>query len=328
VSGLPAIAGSSEAAPQIERALEFTREHELGGYVQYLLGMRAILRLRRGDWTGAERDARASFEHGIPPGVTRIPALVALGSLQARRGDLAARDTLDEAWERARAMNEVQSLAPAAAARLELGLLAGGAASQVAEARDVYERAVRRAEPWTVGELAFRLWLAGELSEPPSSAAEPYRRAMAGDWAGAAAAWEEMGRPYDAAEARSLADDDSTLLQALAEFDRLGAVPAAVRLRRRLRERGVRAVPRGPRPATRALPRGLTPRQHEVLSLIAAGATNAEIAERLVISAKTVDHHVSAVLGKLEVASRREAADAARALGITGDQDRERPSPR
>jgi DNA-binding NarL/FixJ family response regulator len=137
-----------------------------------------------------------------------------------------------------------------------------------------------------------------------------------------------MGRPYDAAEARSLADDDDALLQALAEFDRLGAAAAAARLRRVLRERGVAAVPRGPRPATRALPRGLTPRQLEVLGLLAGGATNAEIAERLVVSPKTVDHHVSAVLAKLEVGSRREAAVVAQGLGIGAGEGGEAAPPR
>src|SRR3954469_10113353 len=73
---------------------------------------------------------------------------------------------------------------------------------------------------------------------------------------------------------------------------------------------GVRRIPRGPRPAPRAAPGGLTPREREVLDLLVAGATNAQIAQTLVIAPKTVDHHVSAVLGKLGVTSRREAGTA------------------
>jgi DNA-binding CsgD family transcriptional regulator len=297
--------------------LAFAREHELGMYVQPGLGMRAALGLLRGDWTGAEADCSAALAYGDEAGLGPFPALVALGSLQARRGDAAARETLDAARERALAAGDLQRLVPVAAARLELGLLTGDAEPMVAEGREVYERAVGGHEPWRLGELASRLTLAGAPPDLPAGVPEPYRLALAGNWAEAAAIWDEIGRPYDAAEARSLADDDGALLQALGEFDRLGAAPAAARLRKKLRGRGVRAVPRGPRPATRALPRGLTPRQHEVLGLLAGGATNAEIAERLVVSPKTVDHHVSAVLAKLDVTSRREAAAVARELGIS-----------
>jgi DNA-binding CsgD family transcriptional regulator len=320
--------GAHEAEPLVARALAYAREHELGGYAQYLLGMRAMLRLLRGDWPGAEADAQASLERGKYPGISLCPALVALGTLQSRRGDPGARATLDDAWARAQASGELQRLAPAAAARLEHAWLDGSEPPDLDPAREVYARALETADPFTLGELAFRLWLAGDLEEISPAAAEPYRLAAEGDWRAAAAAWEAIGRPYDAAEARSLADDDDALLQALAELDRMGAAPAATRLRRKLRERGVTAVPRGPRAATRALPHGLTPRQLEVLGLIATGATNAEIAQRLVVSPKTVDHHVSAVLAKLEVGSRREAADVAQDLGIGAGKGGEAAAPR
>jgi len=126
--------------------------------------------------------------------------------------------------------------------------------------------------------------------------------------------WIALGFPYERAEVLADADDDAARLEALQVFDDHGAARATSRLRRRLRADGVRHIPRGPRPASRAAPAGLTPRQIEVLDLVAAGATNAEIAEALVITPKTVDHHVSAVLAKLGVTSRREAAAAAARL--------------
>lgn len=75
-------------------------------------------------------------------------------------------------------------------------------------------------------------------------------------------------------------------------------------------------VPRGPRPATAGNPTGLTARQVEVLALVAEGLTNAQIGQRLSLSVKTVDHHVSAVLDKLAVHTRSQAAVAAHRFGL------------
>jgi len=115
------------------------------------------------------------------------------------------------------------------------------------------------------------------------------------------------------AEALSAGDAEATS-EALRIFDRFGAVRPARRLRGVLRERGL-PVPRGPRPATAGDPTGLTGRQREVLALIAEGLSNADIAARLTVSAKTIDHHVSAVLAKLGVRNRGQAAAVARNLG-------------
>jgi DNA-binding NarL/FixJ family response regulator len=138
---------------------------------------------------------------------------------------------------------------------------------------------------------------------------------LAGDWQAAAAAWEKIGMPYE--QALCLAEgSNAALLRSLALLDRLGAGPLGAIVRRRLRERGVRGVPRGPREATRTNPGGLSKKEFEVLALLVEGCSNAQIARRLHRSTKTVDHHVSAILTKLEVHSRAEAITAAFGLGI------------
>jgi DNA-binding NarL/FixJ family response regulator len=130
-----------------------------------------------------------------------------------------------------------------------------------------------------------------------------------GDWAGAAAEWDRRGGRYLQAEALSTGDQ-AAAIQALRTFDEWGAVRAAEHVRSRMREQGFSGIPRGPQRATQAHPAGLTRRQAEVLALLAEGLSNPEIARRLTLSPKTVDHHVSAVLGRLGVSNRAQAAAA------------------
>ena len=132
----------------------------------------------------------------------------------------------------------------------------------------------------------------------------------------AAAFWEDLGCPYEAADALADSDDEGDLRDALARLLDLEAKPRAQQVARRLRSLGVKDVPRGARASTRANPAGLTGRELEVAALLAAGLRNADIADRLVLSPKTVDHHVSAVLSKLGVRNRRLVAKAASELGI------------
>ena len=131
-----------------------------------------------------------------------------------------------------------------------------------------------------------------------------------------------LGCPYE--EARALAEGDvPAQIRALDLFDELGAAPGAFLLRQRMRAAGVSRIPRGRRATTRKNPFGLTGRELDTLGGIAKGLSNRDIAAELGISAKTVDHHVSAVLAKLGASSRREAARIARGQGLVA-QDGER----
>ncbi|MFZ1397703.1 MAG: AAA family ATPase [Candidatus Promineifilaceae bacterium] len=290
--------------------LPYAQERHLDSVRAYMDGWHALLKLYLGDWAAAEEIGReAAGRPSTSPG--RGPALTALGRLFTRRGDPQARAVLDEALDALLKQGFRQREGMLRTARAEAAWLAGDVQQTVAEAREVFELALTHRQEWYVGELAFWLWRAGEAVVLPAWAAEPFALQIAGEWRGAAAAWEAMGCPYE--QARALADGDAeALLAALAIFEQLEARPMIEVVRQRLREAGASAIPRGPRATTKENPFQLTNRQVQILALLTEALTNAEIAARLHISPKTVDHHVSAVLGKLNVSSREEAAVLAR----------------
>jgi DNA-binding CsgD family transcriptional regulator/tetratricopeptide (TPR) repeat protein len=297
-----------------ERALRYMADHDLDGYFVHLLGSRARLRYERGDWTGALADADAALGRPDQPRLNRVLPLVFRGRIQAARGDEDAHATLDEAARLAESAEDVVMVAPVADARSELFLWSGDAVAAQQVAREALQLARGLGgTAFIAGRLAYRVWRAGGEDEVPDGIAEPYRWMIEGDWERAAAEWSRRGAVCLRAQALA-AGDEAAAGEALRILDGLGASRAADFLRAELRRRGVVRVPRGPRRATAANAAGLTPRQADVLELLTEGLSNAEIAGRLTLSAKTVDHHVSAVLGKLGVRTRGEAAAAAHRL--------------
>jgi predicted ATPase/DNA-binding CsgD family transcriptional regulator len=279
-------------------------EQDTGRY--YMLAWQALSHMYQGRWDAATETAVKVINRPNVSAISRIMALIALCRVRTRRGDPGVAAVLDEALELARPTETLQRLAPVRAARAEAAWRAGDREGALQEATAVYELALGKKHIWFTGELAFWRWCAGEQLSLPPWTAVPFAQQIAGEWREAAFAWERLGCPYE--QARALADgDEPAQLQALTIFEELGAAPAATVLRQEMHEKGVSGIPRGPRPATQQNPFGLTARQMEVLGLLAEGLSNKEIAARLTISPHTVEHHVTAVLAKLEVNSRQEA---------------------
>ncbi len=305
----------AEATQAVTAGLAFCGDRGLELFRLYLLASRARLELDQGRWSDAAASATAVVRTPRTSTTPRILALVVLGLVRARRGDPEWRSALDEAWALAEPTGELPRFGPVAAAKAESAWLAGDprGVDEATVGSGTLELARTRGWSWLVGELSDWRRRAGLESAGWEGAAEPYALQLAGEFAAAAEQWRELGCPYEAALALLSCDDEELLRGALADLQLLGARPAAAFALSRLRKLGARQLPRGPRPATRSNAAGLSPRQMEVLTLVADGLRNKEIADRLVLSERTVEHHVAAVLRGLGVRTRTEAtADAVR----------------
>jgi DNA-binding CsgD family transcriptional regulator/tetratricopeptide (TPR) repeat protein len=311
----------TSATEYLDAGIRYCSERGLELYRLYLLAYRARSELDQGRWDNAAATAVAVVRVPRASTMPRTVAQVVLGLVRARRGDPGQSAPLEEAWALSESTGESLRFGPAAAARAEAAWLEGRHEAVAGATQTALALAVREELPWVIGELAYWRWRAGIEEAVPDRAAEPYAVQIAGDWARAAELWSDLGCPYEAALALADADEEEPLRRALDELQRLGARPAAAIVARRLRARGATGLPRGPRPATGRNPAGLTEREMEVLALVAQGFRNAEIAERLVLSVKTVDHHVSAILRKLGVGTRGQASAEAVRLGLVR-QDR------
>jgi DNA-binding CsgD family transcriptional regulator len=289
-------------------ALAFCEEHELVAVRLGLLESRCVELVHRGDWSEAAELAQMLLAEPGMALVDRIEPLYVLGRLRARRGDPDAWSPLVEALELAAPRNELQHIGNLRAVRAEAAWLEGDRVRMVDEARAAYPLAVPVGDPWILGELALWLWRGNALDTlDPVLSNHPYGLQIEGDWAAAAASWERLGCPFEQAAALLGSNDETALRRALQIFEGLGARPAVAMTARALRTLGVRGVPRGAQRATRTNLHNLTRRQQEILALLDEGLSDAEIAGRLFLSTKTVNHHVSAVLAKLGVHSRVEA---------------------
>ncbi|HEY6760569.1 MAG TPA: AAA family ATPase [Baekduia sp.] len=310
----------------IEDGVVYCTEHDLDSWRLYMLGHLAHVHLDLGEWDAAADVAGAVLAHPHVAAPSRVDPLVVLGRLRARRGDPDPWAPLDEALALAEGTGEIQRLGIVGAARAEARWLAGDDAAVRGETERALALAVETGDLRTAGELlAWRRRAGADPHDPPAAGVpdrlvEPaWAAELAGDPAAAAQAWTALRCPYEAALAVAANPDDGgpdAARAALTALQDLGARAAAQRVARLLRERGVRDVRVGPRASTRANAAGLTRREVEVLGLVAEGLRNAQIAERLFLSERTVGHHVSAILRKLDAGSRGQAVAAATRLGL------------
>ncbi|GAA4922957.1 LuxR family transcriptional regulator [Actinomycetospora succinea] len=306
-----------EADRLAAEGLDRAHGREVDLYADHLRVHRHLVEGVHGAWEAAEEGLRALVGRpGEESAVTRV-SLPGLARLLVRRGADDAEDVLAWAVDYARRTDSRYELVPALLALVEHCWVHDRPDRAAAVLVELTERTAGPGPARQRAEVVRWRRRFGEATQPPAGCPEPFASGVRGEWRAAAQGWAALGAPYEQALDLLDAPDEETVRDAFALLDGLGARPATDRARHRLRSLGAGTIPRGPAPATRANPHGLTDRQMTILRRLALGHTNAEIARELVVSVRTVDHHVSAVLQKLGVTGRREAAAAAASLGIT-----------
>jgi DNA-binding CsgD family transcriptional regulator len=293
------------------KAKAYQVEHDLDFNLNMTQAWEAMLCLYQGRWLECEAISTAVLQVSSVP-IARIPALAAQGRLLARRGEAErAKKLLDESYILSSKVNNQQRIGIYYCAAVEAAWLAGDEATVKMVLAAFYETAVQNKQPGFAAELAYWHWQTEGKVETFDWMVKPFVLEINGEWHQAANEWQRLGCPYE--QARALVEGDIEAQKAaLLIFEELGARPMTEVVRQKLQDAGVQTIPRGPRTTTKQNPFNLTNRQVEVLALLIENLSNVEIAARLHISPKTVDHHVSAVLGKLNVSSRTEAAEIGR----------------
>lgn len=293
--------------------LAFSEARDLDSWTDYMRGIRSVMLMDRGRWADAADLADLVMRSSTVP-IQRVAPVVVLGLIRNRRGDPGGAELLAQAAEIAEATGLIMRIGPVRAALAEAAWLSDDADKMRTIANAGLELSLHRQDFEQASRFAFWLRQAGEAARVDPA---PPLHAQLQDGVAPAAAdgFLSLGCPYDAALALQTGGVDDKLA-ALTLLDDLGATRVAAKLRRDLREAGLRSIPRGVRASTRANPQGLTSREVQVLGLVASGLSNREIADRMAISIRTVDHHVSALLAKPGLESRQEATRAAERLGV------------
>ena len=305
-----------EGEDVLRTGIAFCADRDLDSWTSYMRGTLSVLLLETGRWTEAASLAHAAATQSAAT-VSSVNGLMVLGRLGTRTGTDPAAAV--KAWGVAEPSGEAQRVLVCAAGLAEAAWTRDDPDDVRHRVDAVWDLAVERGGPWYLGELVWWLRCAGDTRTVSQPVADPFALMLAGDAAGAAASWEAIGNPFWAALARAGSGEPADLRAAASALEALGATATNAAIARDLR-RSRTPVPRGPRAASRANPAGLTDREMEVLHALAEGLSNAELAAHFVLSEKTVAHHVSAVLRKLQEPSRSRAVATARRMGLIDPQ--------
>ncbi len=296
--------------------IAFDTLHDLDAWTHYLVGRLAQLRMEQGRLRDAETIAGGVLALDRLTLLMRLPALTVLAKVKTRLGEADALDLATQALHDAIATDEVQHIIPARFCLIELAWLNNSLDVALDHLRSLACIDFSELHSWNIGDLAVWAYRLGfELPKAvPDELPMPHQLEIQGQATEAADAWQALGLPYAAAVtllASKEALSADTITRAIKLLDPIEARAASSKARELARSLGMSSkmprARRGPYQSARNHPLGLTKREQDILKLLTNGSTNREISEILKRSPRTIEHHVSSILGKLNVANRMEA---------------------
>ncbi|MBC7936701.1 MAG: AAA family ATPase [Rhizobacter sp.] len=305
----------SLAAKMLDEGTLYCEERDLDTYTFYLLSWRARLFLETGSWKEACRIAESLLKYENQSNAVKIAALSVLAKIKMRSGAPEMLPLFDEAKIMAFETVEIQRIIPVLTGLLEYEWITG---KTLIETKDIDFTVSMINGPDSImynDEFVFWLYKSRKISIFGNKIYEGFDLGNINKAQKAALLWNKTGNPYMEALALYEGDDDNKR-KAINIVHRLGAITVYEKMKRDMRASGIKNIPRGIRKTTQSNTALLTARELDVLVLLKEGLQNKEIAARLFIAAKTVDHHITSILFKLDVNSRNKAVAAAVQLAI------------
>jgi DNA-binding CsgD family transcriptional regulator len=303
------------ATKYLEEGLNYCEQRDLDSWTNYKLSWKARMLLEKGEWNEALLIANRLLLNPDQPAVNKIGALIVIGTIKLRKGESDSLHFLEEAKTLAFATREHQRTIPVMIALLEYEWLTGNKIISEDEINASVEIVTKYVHIYINSAFLFWLKKARKLSIKLPELFEPYQYLQDKKTSAAADFWEKLNCPFDRAIAL-FSGNENDKRNALSIFQQLGADAIAEKIKMEMRSFGIKKIPRGLRSSTKTNPAQLTNRELDVLELLKEGIQNKEIAGSLFISSKTVDHHISNILFKLDVKSRSKAVREAMHLGI------------
>jgi ATP/maltotriose-dependent transcriptional regulator MalT len=300
----------------IEEGIRYCEERDLDSWKTYMLGWKARLKMDTGDWKEAEQIAGDIIKNDDHAPYVKVGALSVLGTIKMRKGLFEeAFPLLLEAQAKGLETLELQRIIPALSALLEYEWITG---KKIVEQTtiDIANGMLKDLVIYyEYNELSFWLRKARNQLSGVQEIDDMYDTSTPEKSVKLAERWERCGCPYEQAVALFESGEEDKR-KAIAIVQSIGADAVYEKMKFEMRSAGIKSIPRGIRKTTQSNPALLTDRELDVLQLLGEGLQNKEIAARLFISAKTVDHHISSILYKLEVKSRTKAVHEAARMGI------------